>query len=117
MRPVLEGFRHCMRSVPWLAAHPIRHLDDEGTLRYCCGMCHSVLSVLLQPTPTGLENMPEFGKSLPCAGAPYLYQGEEKLSVVSLLAGYFLTPETVSPASLCLNSPNSLVFRPCLTTF
>jgi len=35
---------------------------------------------MVKPTPTGLENMPEFSKSLPCANAPHLYQGSEKIT-------------------------------------
>ncbi|KZT68256.1 hypothetical protein DAEQUDRAFT_671749 [Daedalea quercina L-15889] len=35
---------------------------------------------MVKPAPTGLENMPEFSKSLPCASAPHLFQGSEKLT-------------------------------------
>ncbi|KAH9910631.1 uncharacterized protein B0H18DRAFT_1177025 [Fomitopsis serialis] len=35
---------------------------------------------MVKPTPTGLENMPVFSKSLPCANAPHLYQGSEKIT-------------------------------------
>lgn len=39
---------------------------------------------LLTPTPTGLEDMPEFGSSVGCANAPYIYNGEPTTYSVAL---------------------------------
>ena len=48
----------------WLARGRERELTDD-----VCGV--------LQPKPTGLEGMPEFGTSLGCADAPYIYDGSQ----------------------------------------
>lgn len=70
----------------WTLYYGFKAIKWALTVRGLLVLLHGALIVCTQDAPTGLEEMPEFGTSLGCSDAPYIYNGTEQTFMIPIAA-------------------------------